>query len=175
MTMSRKSEEAFRKANLLRFMRRVARRGPREGDLFRFIILLVELEKTKHLKKNTTEIYYQEFRRIKHHAVQGELILKTLAMPFDVCRSVRCHHERYNGRGYPDGLSGDEIPIEARILCVADAYDAMTADRPYRSAMHGEAASSWIRNLSGVHFDPEVVDSFLAVEVWPSVACGRMA
>lgn len=106
----------------------------------------------------------REFDRMKHHAVQGELILKALSLPFSVCRSVRCHHERYNGKGYPDGLFGREIPIEARILCVADTFDAMTEDRPYRSAMNQKAASRWIRSLAGVHFDPEVVESFAAVQ-----------
>ena len=106
----------------------------------------------------------KEFKKMKHHAVQGELILKTLSMPFSVCRSVRYRHERYNGRGYPDGLRGEEIPMEARILCVADTYDAMTADRPYRDAMHADTAYQWIKNLSGIHFDPEVVESFEAVQ-----------
>lgn len=106
----------------------------------------------------------KEFLRVKHHAEQGELILKALAMPVDVCRSVRCHHERYNGRGYPDGLTGQNIPVEARILGVADAFDAMTVDRPYRTAMETDCATRWIRNLSGVHFDPDVVDCFLSVQ-----------
>ncbi len=106
----------------------------------------------------------QEFLRVKHHAVQGELILKALAMPDDVCQSVRCHHERYNGNGYPDGLAGKRIPLEARILGVADAFDAMTAHRPYRSPMKTGSASRWVQNLSGVHFDPDVVDCFLAVQ-----------
>ncbi len=67
-------------------------------------------------------------------------------------------------RGYPDGLVGEEIPLEARIVQVADAYDAMTEDRPYRPAMPSEVARCWIEGLSGAYFDPEVVDCFLCAE-----------
>jgi riboflavin transporter FmnP len=74
---------------------------------------------------------------------------------------IRHHHEWYNGSGYPDRLIGDEIPRLARILHVADAFEAMTADRPYRKALSGEAALSELRKFAGVQFDPEVVDAFV--------------
>jgi riboflavin transporter FmnP len=74
---------------------------------------------------------------------------------------IRHHHEWYNGSGYPDRLLGDEIPRLARILHVADAFEAMTADRPYRKALSGEQAVSELRKFAGVQFDPEVVDAFM--------------
>jgi riboflavin transporter FmnP len=74
---------------------------------------------------------------------------------------IRHHHEWYNGSGYPDRLIGDEIPKLARILHVADAFEAMTADRPYRKALSGEQALSELRKFAGVQFDPEVVDAFV--------------
>jgi HD-GYP domain-containing protein (c-di-GMP phosphodiesterase class II) len=70
------------------------------------------------------------------------------------------HHERYDGTGYPFGLAGDHIPLEARIFAVVDAYDAMTSDRPYRKAMSHQEAMAEIRAQAGTHFDPQVVDIF---------------
>ena len=77
---------------------------------------------------------------------------------------VRSHHERWDGRGYPDGLAGDEIPLAARLFAVADALDAMTTDRPYRRAMQWEAASAEIVGQAGSQFDPRVVEAFEATE-----------
>ena len=75
-------------------------------------------------------------------------------------RIVRCHHERWDGGGYPDGLGGDEIPLAARIFAVADTLDAMTTDRPYRKAGPWEHARDEIVRLAGAQFDPEIVDAF---------------
>jgi HD-GYP domain-containing protein (c-di-GMP phosphodiesterase class II) len=76
---------------------------------------------------------------------------------------VRHHHEWFDGSGYPDGLAGDAIPLPSRILLVTDAYDAMTSDRPYRSAMPKEDAIAELRRCSGTQFDPEIVHAFLRV------------
>ena len=73
------------------------------------------------------------------------------------------HHERFDGTGYPHGLSGDDIPVGARILLVADAFDAMTEDRPYRKAMPVDDAIAELKRFSGTQLDPTVVDAFLAV------------
>jgi len=72
-----------------------------------------------------------------------------------------CHHEKYNGSGYPRGLKGEEIPLEARIFAVVDVYDALTSDRPYRLAWSKEDALEYIKKESGIHFDPQVVELFL--------------
>jgi HD-GYP domain-containing protein (c-di-GMP phosphodiesterase class II) len=79
----------------------------------------------------------------------------------DIAGWVRAHHERLDGRGYPLGLSAGEIPLEARILAVADAYEAMIAERPYRSGMPAADARAELLRGAGTQFDPAVVDAFL--------------
>lgn len=104
----------------------------------------------------------EEFEIIKLHPLIGEDILEPMQHPmFDMPRRiVRWHHEQINGRGYPDGLVDDEIPIEARITFVADAYEAMTSDRPYRKGLAPDAAFSELRKNSGTQFDSNVIDVF---------------
>jgi ribonuclease P protein subunit RPR2 len=77
---------------------------------------------------------------------------------------VRSHHERWDGRGYPDGLSGEEIPMAARVFAVADALDAMTSDRPYRHALNWVDARREIVAQSSTQFDPDVVEAFMVRE-----------
>ena len=72
-----------------------------------------------------------------------------------------CHHEKWDGTGYPRKLKGEEIPLAARIFCIVDVYDALTSDRPYRSAWSKEKAIEYIRELSGSHFEPRVAEAFL--------------
>jgi HD-GYP domain-containing protein (c-di-GMP phosphodiesterase class II) len=74
-----------------------------------------------------------------------------------------CHHEKWDGSGYPRGLKGQEIPLIARIFAVVDVWDAVTSDRPYRSAWSREKALAYIQEQSGTHFDPHVVEVFLAL------------
>jgi HD-GYP domain-containing protein (c-di-GMP phosphodiesterase class II) len=74
---------------------------------------------------------------------------------------VRYHHERFDGKGYPEGLKGDQIPLVASIIAVADSFDAMNTDRPYRLALNKEEAIDEIRSLSGRQFSPPVADTFL--------------
>ena len=76
---------------------------------------------------------------------------------------VRSHHERYDGFGYPDGLKGKEIPLISRIIFVADSYDAMTSDRPYRAGMPKEVALEELLRCSGTQFDPTVVETFVRI------------
>ena len=103
----------------------------------------------------------QEFDKIKMHATAGDEILKQIHFPFPVAKYVRYHHERYDGDGYPDGLEGERIPLGARILAVADAFDAMTSERPYRGAMNVENAVAEMERGLGSQFDPGVVRVFL--------------
>jgi putative nucleotidyltransferase with HDIG domain len=107
----------------------------------------------------------EEMADIRQHPVIGDNILKPL-MFFPKERAlVRYHHEHFDGMGYPDGLSGEQIPFIARILAVADAYDAMTSTRPYRKALtHGQAKEEILR-CTGHQFDPKVVEAFLKTKI----------
>jgi response regulator RpfG family c-di-GMP phosphodiesterase len=104
----------------------------------------------------------EEFRQITEHPALGERMLSPLAQESpDVLRIVRSHHERLDGRGFPDGLRGEKIPIEARIVAVADAFDAMTTERPYRDARLPEAAVAELRRVAGSQLDPAAVEAFV--------------
>jgi putative two-component system response regulator len=105
-----------------------------------------------------------EFGQIKEHPALGEQMLSPLARDTPaVLRCVRSHHERLDGHGFPDGLVGDEVPIEARIIAVADSFDAMTTNRPYRSPWEPDDAVAELRRVSGTQLDPEVVEAFASV------------
>jgi cyclic di-GMP phosphodiesterase len=106
-----------------------------------------------------------ERRRMQTHTVLGEAMLSGVAfLKGEGLKIVRSHHERWDGRGYPDGLRGDDIPLGARIFAVADALDAMTSHRPYRRAMSWHAARTEILAQQKRQFDPHVVDAFVASE-----------
>jgi len=99
-----------------------------------------------------------EYEAMKRHSLLGYDIVRAADMELEA-RWVRHHHERYDGRGYPDGLAGEQIPVEARIILVADAFEAMTSDRPYRKAPGQEFAIQELRRNAGAQFDPAVVDA----------------
>ncbi len=106
----------------------------------------------------------EEFRQITEHPLLGERMLSPLAHESpDVLRIVRSHHERLDGRGFPDGLRGEKIPIEARIVAVADAFDAMTTRRPYRDSRPAADALAELRRVAGSQLDPEAVEAFVAM------------
>jgi HD-GYP domain-containing protein (c-di-GMP phosphodiesterase class II) len=102
-----------------------------------------------------------EWREIKRHPEVGARILEHAGL-LDLAGWVRAHHERVDGLGYPDGRAGAEIPLEAKILAVADAYEAMIADRPYRAGMPAQDARAELLRCAGTQFDPAVVEAFLA-------------
>jgi diguanylate cyclase (GGDEF)-like protein len=104
-----------------------------------------------------------EWAVMKTHPVVGDKIVRRVAGLHDAAPAVRHHHERFGGGGYPDGLAGQAIPIEARIVCAADAYSAMTTNRPYSAARSPQDAAAELRRSAGVHFDPKVVEALLAV------------
>jgi HD-GYP domain-containing protein (c-di-GMP phosphodiesterase class II) len=104
----------------------------------------------------------EEWAEMRRHPELGARILDHANLR-DISAWVLAHHERIDGRGYPLGLAGAEIPLEARILAVADAYEAMTADRAYRAALGHDAAQEELRAGAGTQFDPEIVEAFLAV------------
>jgi putative two-component system response regulator len=105
----------------------------------------------------------EEYQHILSHSDIGEHILTPIVEDEAILKAVRHHHERYDGTGYPDGLSGEEIPLAARILAVADSYDAIISGRPYRRPESIPAACDEIRRHSGSQFDPKVVSAFLRI------------
>lgn len=102
-----------------------------------------------------------EFDKMKMHTVVGAQILSRVAFPYPIVPVVRHHHERWDGKGYPDGLKGEEIPLTARILSVVDCFDAVREDRQYRKAMTREQAIDFIMSGSGSMYDPRVVGTFI--------------
>ena len=102
-----------------------------------------------------------EWEFMRTHTLIGERILAEAPALAEAAKIVRSSHERHDGRGYPDGLAGDAIPLAARIIAVCDSFDAMTSDRPYRTAMSAEGALSELHNCSGTQFDPKVIAAFV--------------
>jgi PAS domain S-box-containing protein/putative nucleotidyltransferase with HDIG domain len=113
------------------------------------------------LKKG--KLLEEEYNVIKSHPEISKKILMPIDLPKEILEAISKHHERYDGKGYPYGLKGEEIPIEAAILGVADAFDAMTSDRAYRKGMTIEEAINELLKYKGTQFHPEVVDAFISL------------
>lgn len=121
--------------------------------------------------QNPGRLSDQEWEEMRKHPIYGEEILGD-SLDFTLERqSVRWHHERWDGTGYPDGLKGEEIPLVARIVAVADAFEAMTSQRPYKLAWPRERAITEIWMLRNKHYDPSVVDGLL--ELWDAGLAGQ--
>jgi putative nucleotidyltransferase with HDIG domain len=105
----------------------------------------------------------EEMRTMREHTEVSSYIIADLELPAVVEQMVRSHHERYDGGGYPDGLRGEEIPLAARILSVADVVDAMTSDRPYRNALPLDVALAEVRDNTGKQFCPRVAAALTAI------------
>lgn len=105
----------------------------------------------------------EEYEMVKLHPKMGADIIKGIKFLEPVVPIIYHHQERYDGKGYPDGIKGEQIPIGARIIAVLDTYDAMTTDRPYRKALSREAAIAEVKRCSGTQFDPQVVEVFLQI------------
>jgi response regulator RpfG family c-di-GMP phosphodiesterase len=125
-------------------------------DLGKLVIMDNILRKPRQLTE-------EEFELIRTHPVVGDKILKPLRFLACEAKAVRHHHERYDGKGYPDGLKGDDIPLIARVVSVADAFDAMTSDRPYRSKRPLATAMEEIVRGTGTQFDPTAADAFSTI------------
>jgi putative two-component system response regulator len=114
----------------------------------------------------------EEFEEMKRHVIIGKQVLQDAADKFNLKQSFitmgknicAYHHEKYNGKGYPEGLKGEEIPLEARIFALSDAYDAIRSKRPYKQGLSHTEAVKRIKADRGEHFDPDIVDAFLKCE-----------
>ena len=102
-----------------------------------------------------------EFHSIQAHVLTGEKILKPIEYLSSILPMIRYHHENYDGSGYPDGLKGNEIPLGARIIRVADALDALTTKRPYNKALPFKGALEKCQASKGVEFDPDIIDALV--------------
>jgi HD-GYP domain-containing protein (c-di-GMP phosphodiesterase class II) len=102
----------------------------------------------------------EEWELVQQHTVLGSEIVTELEFPIEVRPMIRNHHEHFDGTGYPDQLRGDEIPMSARILCIADAFDALTTDRSFRPAFSSEQALEIMQSEAGRIFDPNMFALF---------------
>jgi putative nucleotidyltransferase with HDIG domain len=144
----------------------VAYRGAMLHDLGKLSIMDAILRKPARLTQD-------EFSMIKSHPVIGAQILEPVRFLSRETCAVRHHHERFDGAGYPDGLKGEDIPFVARIVTVADVFDAITSDRPYRTALRLEEARQEIVQGRGTHFDPDVADAFMKIPLARLAAIAR--
>jgi diguanylate cyclase (GGDEF)-like protein len=110
----------------------------------------------------------EEFQKIRIHPQVGAAIISGAPLPYPVAPLILSHHERFDGKGYPSGLKGEQIPLGARILSVVDYFDALTSDRPYHKAMTYDAAVALLRRESGGALDPHVVEAF--IRIYPKLA-----
>ena len=117
----------------------------------------------EHILNKPGSLTPTEFEKMKLHVDVGADILSTIDFPYPVVPIVRCHHENWDGSGYPRGIKGAEIPVGARILSVVDCFDALTSDRPYRRALSEEAAFDILKARRGTMYDPAIVDTFIRV------------
>jgi diguanylate cyclase (GGDEF)-like protein/putative nucleotidyltransferase with HDIG domain len=133
-------------------------RGIETGALLRDIGKLAIPE---HILTKPGLLNPEEFSKIRVHPEVGAGIIRTVPFPYPVAAFILSHHERWDGRGYPAGLKADDIPLGARVICIADYFNALTSDRPYRAAVSTEAAVAVLRQESGKALDPAVVDAFV--------------
>jgi len=156
-------------ARVTEFSLKIARQmgfGDRELNDLELAALLHDVGKIgvpENILNKPGPLTSEEYKMIKDHPVFGEGILKPVVELTQIAKVVRSHHEKYDGSGYPDGLKGLEIPLGARIMTVADAYDAITSKRPYRGEESHHFAVKEIIRCSGTQFDPEVIQHFMEV------------
>jgi len=135
-------------------------------EQIRQIALLHDISKisiTDSILNKTENLTDKEYEIMKTHTIEGNRILKDLTLLPHVNLGAKYHHERYDGKGYPDNLKADEIPIEGRIICIADSFDAMNSNRVYRKHLSKEEILTELQNNRGSQFDPELLDLFLPI------------
>src|SRR5204863_344963 len=121
----------------------------------------------EHILSKPGPLTHEEFQKIRIHPQVGAEIISGVPFPYPVAPLILSHHERWDGKGYPMGLKGDDIPLGARILSVVDYFDALMSERPYHKAMSFEAAIGLLRQESGKALDPRVVQTF--IDMYPAL------
>ncbi|MCL2276548.1 MAG: response regulator [Treponema sp.] len=133
----------------------------------------------EHILSKPAKLSEEEYNSMKNHSIEGEKIIdgiigKTQEDGFltHARKFAGCHHEKWDGTGYPRGLAGENIPLEGRIMAIADVYDALVSPRPYKESHTHELAVEIIKNDSGKHFDPKIVEAFLNIadDFWAEMA-----
>ncbi|MCD6081174.1 MAG: HD-GYP domain-containing protein [Candidatus Omnitrophica bacterium] len=138
--------------------------SPKEKEYIKYATLLLDTGKVaipEEILKKPGRLTPEEYRSIMEHPLKSAEIVKSIKSLKPIVPIILYHHERYDGKGYPKGLRGRKIPLGARILCVADAFEAMICHRPYKKSLGFEEAVEEIKKQSGRQFDPHVVDAFL--------------
>ncbi len=135
---------------------RVVEFGARLHDIGKIVIPDAVLKKTGPLTQ-------AEWRMMKKHPIEGARIIGEIKILRNTVPYILYHHEKWDGSGYPKGLTGKKIPVEGRMLAIVDVFDALTTDRPYRPAMSLDEVNQFIRKNSGTHFDPDLTPVFLRV------------
>ena len=139
---------------------------PDEVQAVRTAALLHDIGKLavpEHILAKPGTLTAEEFQKVRIHAQVGADIVASVPFPYPVAPFIRSHHERWDGRGYPDGLAGEAIPLGARILCLADHFDSLTSERPYHAAMSAEAALQLLQQEAGKALDPFAVNVFMRI------------
>lgn len=139
---------------------------PKEISILQYAGLLHDIGKIeipKSILNKPERLTEEEFNLIRLHPIYSENILEPLQNMEGLFDYVRHHHERIDGKGYPDGLRGDQISLGAKILCIVDSYDAMISERPYKKSKTREEAITELQQCAGTHFDPDIVQTFISI------------
>ena len=137
-----------------------------EVEKVRYIALLHDIGKVgipDYILKKADQLTDEEYEIMKHHVDIGDRILHEYSVIPDLFQGAKYHHERYDGKGYNEGLKGEEIPDIARMICIVDSYDAMTSSRIYHPGMTKEQAIEELRKNSGTQFDPAMTEAFIQI------------
>jgi putative nucleotidyltransferase with HDIG domain len=157
----------FHSENVAKFARKIAKSlgySPQEVEMIQVAGILHDFGKIgvkEGVLNKVGHLTDKEFDAVKRHPVIAATILEPIEELSTIIADIRHHHEYYNGHGYPSGLKGEEIPLGARILQVADAFDAMTSQRSYHDPMDREEAIRELHRCAGSQFDPRIVDVFI--------------
>jgi HD-GYP domain-containing protein (c-di-GMP phosphodiesterase class II) len=123
-------------------------------------------EKYARILSKADKLTPEEWAVMQEHPVDGERLVSTMSRLKDLTPAIRHHHEQWDGTGYPDGIAGENIPLAARIIALADTIDAMTSVRPYRGALSEEQVRSEFVRCRGRQFDPAITDQILSSALW---------